>query len=290
MNSDLPAGQWEGRDAAAWQSDWRVPAVHLFQRVSSTSDVAQRLAEAGAAAGTTVITDEQTAGRGQAGRTWTAAPGQSLLLSVLLRADSGVDPGSAPLRVGLAAATAIEDATGLDVCIKWPNDLLLHDGGKLAGLLCEAASGTGGTRIVAGIGINVLQAAHDFPADLRQRAVSLHMAGSVTARATLVRAILDRLRPFHVPPPPLDARTLQALAARDALRGHQVDIDGTTAGVALGIAADGCLIVRAGDRARRVRSGSVRRTRSPDAADTVAGQPTGNEHGSRQTRRAETPR
>jgi BirA family biotin operon repressor/biotin-[acetyl-CoA-carboxylase] ligase len=279
---------WEGRDAAAWQSEWRVPALHLFDITTSTNDVAARLADAGAAPGTTVIADEQTAGRGQAGRAWTASPGQSVLLSIVLHADSGTDPGTAPLRFGVAAAIAIERVTGLEIRIKWPNDLLLQDGRKVAGLLCEATSGSAGTRIVAGIGINVHQRPDDFPPGLREHAGSLRMAGSNAARPVIVKEIVEQLRPFRVLPPPLDARTLHALAARDALRGHTVEVDGIAVGVALGIAADGSLIVRAGTRALHVRSGSVRRVTAAGAGTAHATRPPGT--GTQTTTRAETPR
>lgn len=231
----------------------------MYARVGSTSDVVRALAAAGAPAGTTALAEQQSAGRGQHGRHWEDRPGASLLLSVLLRPASAAAPGAAPLRVGLAVATAIDRLTGLHTRLKWPNDLLLQER-KAGGVLCEAATTGGATSIVAGIGINVGQAATDFSRDVAPRATSLRMAGAGdVSRAALAGAILDELLAGNDRiAEPLDAEELQAFAGRDALRGQVVAIDDVVAGTAVGVSALGELRVQNDGRIVTVHTGRVR--------------------------------
>ncbi len=253
---------WEGRTVAAWQRAWGVPHLTVLAATPSTNDIARALAARGATAGSVVIADEQTRGRGRGGRTWTAPPGSGLLLSVVLHVEAGPDgpaePTAAPIRVGIAAAAAVRAATGLDARVKWPNDLVLDPGGKLGGILCEATSGPGATHIVAGIGINVHQEPPDFPADLAAAAVSVRMAGGRADRAALAGALLQRLRPFRLPSGPLDDALLADWAALDVLAGQEITLDGARVGVAVGIAPDGALRVRGPTGERRILSGTVR--------------------------------
>lgn len=274
MNA-VPLDEWEGRPLGEWRREWRVPAVLAFERIGSTNDAARELAEQGGEAGATVVADVQTAGRGQAGRPWLAPPGLGLLASVLFRGESGTDPSVMPLRIGLAVARAVHAVTGLDVSLKWPNDLVL-DGRKLGGILCEAASSPSAW-VIAGIGLNVGQGRSDFPPELRAGATSLRIAGATNAnRGALLGAILDRLRPFRLLPPPLDPVSLRELNARDALRGRSVSIDDVPAGTADGIAPDGTLLIREDGRVRAVRTGTVRldaRDAGDDARHTITPSP-----------------
>lgn len=259
MNPDGIAGTWEGRTARAWSAAWEVPGLVLLESTPSTNDVARHLAAEGHAAGTTVIADFQTHGRGRRGRSWQAGPGQSLLLSVILRAESTpVDPSTAPLRVGLALCRAIEAETGARCGIKWPNDVLAADGRKLAGVLCEGAAGKGDTWLVAGVGVNVAQRPEDFEPEIRDSATSVSLLGGSISRARLAAAVLDQLRPFRIQPPPLDAQLLEELAPRDVLRDREITVDGAPAGIADGISADGGLRVRRDGRMTVVRAGTVR--------------------------------
>jgi len=266
-----PLQQWEGRAVSEWQRAWRIPELHIFESISSTSDHVRDRAIAGAAAGTAAIADAQSAGRGRNGRSWSDAPRKSVLLSVLLRAEPFVvDPSTMPLRVGLAAARAIESVAGVRVLLKWPNDLLLADARKIAGILCEGATAQEGPWLVAGIGINVNQVEADFPPELRQHASSLRMAGARVDRPALIGALLDALRPFAIQPPPLDQPALEGLAHRDALAGHLISIDDEPAGTARGIAPDGSLIVESAAGSRRVRNGTVRRINRAPAPPSQA--------------------
>ncbi len=258
MTDELALDAWETQPVAHWQAVWRIPALFAYAAVASTNDIAMRLAGQGAAAGTTVLADRQTAGRGRAGREWRDTPGGSLLVSVILRATAITDSSIMPLRVGLAAAQAIENACGTRVGIKWPNDLMLPAGGKVGGILCEGSAGAHGTIVVAGIGINVHQEGDDFAPEIRAHATSLRMAGRAPARSALLGALLEELRPFTVAAPPLETTALAGLAARNVLRGRTITVDGAVAGLADGVAADGTLRLRTGVTVRYLRSGTVR--------------------------------
>src|SRR5690606_12415094 len=130
----------------------------------STNADALAWATEGAPDGALVTAEHQTAGRGRHGRTWTDAPGLSLLASLLLRPTLPPDRlGLLPLAAGLAAADAVESVTGLVPRLKWPNDVLLG-GRKVGGLLLESRLGDGPATVVLGLGLNVGQA--DFPPEL----------------------------------------------------------------------------------------------------------------------------
>lgn len=262
---EILAREWEGAPVDHWRRRWGVPALHLYRRAGSTNDIARRLAEAGAPAGTVVLADEQTAGRGRGGRRWYAPPGAALLLSIVLRprlpAGGEAAPGAIPLRVGLAVARAVERVAGVRTVIKWPNDLLIEGRGKLAGILCEGAiTASGKTHVVAGIGINVGQSAGDFPPEVRPLATSLRLVAGEISRPELAGAIISHVLALtRRAGEPLEPELLEELAERDLLRGRRVAIDGEPRGIACGIAAEGALLVREAEgRVARVYTGTVR--------------------------------
>jgi BirA family transcriptional regulator, biotin operon repressor / biotin---[acetyl-CoA-carboxylase] ligase len=209
---------------------------HRHYRITdSTNACARELAEAGTPGGTVVTADEQTAGRGRQGRSWTAPPGKALLYSAVLRP---LDERHLmlPLSVPLAVCEAAEELKpGIECEIKWPNDVWL-DGRKLAGVLIEAKPQDGWA--VIGIGLNISIAPSEFPPDLRETAVSLFGLAPPTAAAVLNRH-LDRWVGAD-----RDA-TLAAWRSRDALRGREIAWDGGR-GVADGIEDSGDLVVVAG--------------------------------------------
>jgi BirA family biotin operon repressor/biotin-[acetyl-CoA-carboxylase] ligase len=165
-----------------------------------------------------VTADEQTAGRGRQGRTWTAPPRSAVLMSVVLREFEEVLP--------LAAAVAICEALPVECAIKWPNDVWVERR-KLAGILVEGRPQAGWA--VLGIGLNVTTEA--FPDELAETATSLRLAGVETDVETVLADVLRALERW------LDAPLPEVLAAwreRDALRGQHVrwtDGEGTAAGV-----------------------------------------------------------
>ena len=130
--------------------------MRRFAEIDSTNRYLLDEARAGAAEGVVVVADHQTAGRGRLGRTWTAPPGSSLLMSVLLR------PTLPPARLhlvtaamALAAGDACEALSGVRPALKWPNDLIIRDlvigEAKVAGVLAEAEL----PAVVVGLGLNV---------------------------------------------------------------------------------------------------------------------------------------
>ena len=264
---DLPADAWDGRTASMLAAAWGVSAVNLFRRVGSTNDLARRLAEEGAPAGTTVLADEQVAGRGRAGRSWSSPPGLGLWVSMVARPGVLAEPGLLPLVVGLEVARALDAFAAPDmVCIKWPNDLLLG-GRKLGGILCEAAwSGGAPSFVVVGVGINVRHERGDFPQELRDAATSLRdAAGHAVSVLEVASLVVPRLHDCLRNPAEMSARAFAELRERDSLRGRRVTVsDPSTsaqlgAGTAAGISRDGALLLREGTgEPRPFRTGTVR--------------------------------
>jgi BirA family biotin operon repressor/biotin-[acetyl-CoA-carboxylase] ligase len=199
------------------------PRLHL-RLVGSTNDRAKALAAAGAPHGTLVTAAEQTAGHGRQGRTWVAAAGEALLMSLVLR-----DP---PPLLPLIAAVAVADAVGEDAAIKWPNDVLVG-GRKVAGILVEARLQE--QWAVLGIGVNV--AVQAFPDELRETAGSLG-AGPTGVEPFLGRLLAELDRRLAEPV----ATVLDAWRDRDALRGRPVAW-ATGEGTAAGIDGEGRLVV-----------------------------------------------
>jgi BirA family transcriptional regulator, biotin operon repressor / biotin---[acetyl-CoA-carboxylase] ligase len=259
--------RWEGRSGAELAALWALPEVRVHARVGSTSDLARALAERGAPAGTLVLADEQTAGRGRAGRGWSSPAGLGLWLSTVLRPATLPHPGALPLLLGLRIAQALDRwVAPATVRIKWPNDLVLS-GRKAAGLLCEGVwSGAGPAFVVAGIGVNVLHRETDFPPELRGRATSLGLqAGGPVPRLEVATAVAIAVRSLLGPEVSLSPADLDRLRARDYLRGRAVAVCDPANGAVLaegladGIAADGSLRVRGGDGAvAAVQTGTVR--------------------------------
>jgi BirA family biotin operon repressor/biotin-[acetyl-CoA-carboxylase] ligase len=150
----------------------------------------QRLLGADAPEGAVAVAEEQTEGRGRLGRQWLAPARTSVLCSLVLR--PRIEPERLPdlTRVGAAAcAEAIAAVTGLELELKFPNDVLI-DGRKVAGILGEAGEG----RVVLGTGINVNVADGELPADVRLPATSLLVeTGEPVDRVAVLVELLDRL-------------------------------------------------------------------------------------------------
>lgn len=266
-----PATQWEGRPVSSWSHLLGLPALHIFDSIGSTNDFARECAQLGAAAGTAVLAEFQAQGRGRQGRPWKAAPGSSLMLSFILRPAPAPDaaPGTLPLRVGMAAAAALRDA-GVDAHVKWPNDVVVPQHGKIAGVLCEAVGlGSADGFVIAGIGINVRQQPHDWPDALLDVATSVDLCtGRRCDRAQLLGSLTTLMRPlFTQALAPFSAGERAAFAALDALTGSEVvarSPDANLRGTADGVDDDGALRILTGTGLVRVTSGTVRPAASPE--------------------------
>ncbi|MER6536027.1 biotin--[acetyl-CoA-carboxylase] ligase [Streptomyces sp900105755] len=172
--------------------------IEVVGRTGSTnSDLVARAVAGGADEGAVLVAEEQTAGRGRLDRQWTAPPRSGLFFSVLLKpAEVPVARwGWLPLLTGVAVATGLARAAGVDTALKWPNDLLVTVGDeerKAGGILAERAGEDG---VVVGVGINVTLRAAELPVP---QAGSLALAGAVsTDRETLLRAVLRSLEDWY---------------------------------------------------------------------------------------------
>ncbi|MDH7485154.1 MAG: biotin--[acetyl-CoA-carboxylase] ligase [Anaerolineae bacterium] len=266
--SELSAAAIESALTTAWLGR----PVHHFIQLGSTNDLARELARRGAAEGTLVIAEEQTAGKGRLGRSWWAPPGSCLLLSLIFR------PPLAPAQAqrltmiaGLACAEAVEAQTGLRPGLKWPNDLVLAER-KLAGILTELE--TAGERLdfaVVGLGLNVnvdfRQQATD--AELRDSAIGLlQVLGRPVDRLALLNELLvrleqryERLRAGQSPHAEWAACLVtlgQAVRVVTPSPALPPTGGGVLEGQAVGVDADGALLLRLADgRTERVLAGDV---------------------------------
>ncbi|HET8965863.1 MAG TPA: biotin--[acetyl-CoA-carboxylase] ligase [Candidatus Acidoferrum sp.] len=164
--------------------------IYHFFRTDSTNRVGMELGYAGEPEGTVILAEEQSAGRGRAGRSWHSERAAGIYVTLLLRPK--ISPMQAPLltmMAGLSAHTAIQSQTGLQLDLKWPNDLVLN-GKKLGGILTEMHADTSLVRfVIVGIGINVNQ--EKFPGELNAIATSLHAeTGKNQARLELLARLL----------------------------------------------------------------------------------------------------
>ncbi len=173
-----------------WQFDRRALGrrVLVYDRVESTNSLAAELAAKPEREQLAILTAEQTAGRGQHGRTWTAAPGSSVLLSLLLfPPDFLRRPPVLTAWAAVSVCETIRQLTGEQATIKWPNDVVVQ-GKKVCGILIEQGRGT-----VVGIGLNVRQTEEDFLA-ARLVATSLREIGAELVETEQVaQTLLDVL-------------------------------------------------------------------------------------------------
>jgi BirA family biotin operon repressor/biotin-[acetyl-CoA-carboxylase] ligase len=215
------------------------PRVH-FRLTDSTNERARELAAGGAPHGTLVTADDQSAGRGRQGRTWTAPPRSALLMSLVLRDLRETLP--------LVAAVAVCEALPVEAAIKWPNDIWVR-GRKLAGILVEGRPQEGWA--VLGIGLNVGTAG--FTPELRETATSLRLEGVDASVEHVLRRVVEALDLW------LDRPANEVLAAwreRDALLGRPVRW-AHGSGVARGVDETGALLVDTADGRVALQAGEV---------------------------------
>lgn len=240
--------------------------VEYRESVGSTNDLAKEFARGGAPEGLLVIADEQTAGKGRLGRSWSTPKGTALAMSLLLR--PSLPPYQAPritLVAAVAVAEAVRDVTGLTVGIKWPNDLQIA-GRKFCGILTEMEGEWERVAfVICGMGLNVNLPVERLDPAYGGSATSLMAAtGKPVGRALLAQAILARFE--HAYDLLLAGRFEQVLDQWRRLSvtlGQDVRVlgsDGSPAleGVAEEIDADGALLVRLPSGAlHRVLAGEV---------------------------------
>lgn len=237
--------------------------VDACELCDSTSSELSRRADLGAPAGTVIVADRQSAGRGRRGRQWLSDPAAGLTFSVLWRfPGSPARLAGLSLAVGVALARALENLGAAAVCLKWPNDLLLRQGdgyAKLAGILIELAADRRGSQAVIGIGLNLQPPGGELP----QPAAGLSQAMPVLPeRHAVLAAILSTLAGV------LDNFAADGFAGikeewqqRHAWQGEAVLLLGEgeppQAGVCLGVDQDGALLLEGATGIQRIFSGDV---------------------------------
>jgi len=241
----------DGVAAADLAGRWGVPQCGLFRQLGSTLDAIHELAAQGAPAGTVVVAEEQTAGRGRDGRTW-HSPAGGVWLGMLLR-PARAELGVMSVRVGLAVADAVDAMLGrVEARLKWPNDVLLAEH-KLAGILCEGRwHGETLQWLAVGVGMNVCNA---IPAAVARRAVALEEWLPAVRRLDVLDRLVPALAGLASGEATLSERECAAFAARDWLQGRQ--LRSPAAGRARGLRADGALLVDLGAATIAVREGHV---------------------------------
>ncbi|MEU8516449.1 biotin--[acetyl-CoA-carboxylase] ligase [Kitasatospora sp. NPDC048722] len=248
----LPGGLWTSLDV-------------VTETGSTNTDLAAR-ALTGAPQGAVLVAEAQSAARGRLNRQWTAPPRSGLFLSVLLRPEEvPVERyGWLPILVGVAVASTLNRVAGVEVGLKWPNDLQVEVDGaerKLGGILTELSGGA----VVAGVGLNVTLREDELPVPT---AASLALAGAaVTDRSTLLRALLREFAELYgdwtaAAGDPHGSDLLRAYVDRCTTLGRPVKVhlpgDIELTGEAVAIDGDGRLVVRTPEGARRaVGAGDV---------------------------------
>ncbi len=225
---------------------WVAREIHYFEEIDSTNRLAFQLARDGAPAGSAVVAEKQTAGRGRLGRSFFSPAHQNLYTSIILRPEITI--AEAPTLI-LAAAIAVAETLGEPerVEIKWPNDVLI-DGLKTSGILMEmSAEATQVGFAILGIGVNLNVERDELPEDFRSRATSLRSAGGERVdRVGFARRLFGILEDV------LDRHTASGFAAIRPrfdpwfrMPGRAIEVHGMHGdilrGIARGIASDGAL-------------------------------------------------
>jgi BirA family transcriptional regulator, biotin operon repressor / biotin---[acetyl-CoA-carboxylase] ligase len=275
--------------AAALGGFWTALDVVASTGSTNADLLARAAADAAVPEGQVLVAEEQTAGRGRLGRTWTSVPGAALTFSVLLRPVTvpAERRGWLPLIAGVAVASAVRSVTGrggsgggasgrggpggngsggaVDAVLKWPNDVLVGER-KLAGILAEQSPD--GSAVVIGIGLNVATPADALPVSpAGLPATSLLVEGASVARAALLLEILRQFESwytaFRADPDPARTGLLDAYRPLCVTLGQRVRVElpvgRVVSGAATGVDFDGRLLIAddAGDPPMAISAGDV---------------------------------
>ncbi len=232
--------------------------LFLHKTVDSTNTIALKLAEEGVKEGAVVIADSQFRGRGRLGRSWLSPPGVNVYMSIVLRPN--MEPRFATLLTIMASvgsATALRKATGLDITVKWPNDLLVSEK-KMGGILTETRMDS--KRIeyaVTGIGINVNMDSYALPDVVKEVSTSIRIeTGEIFSRTKTIIEVLNELNAVY---DVLKRKGYHEILSRwkqlTSTLGRNVEIvlgNETLKGLAESVTDEGMLIVRLPSGASRV--------------------------------------
>ncbi len=191
--------------------------VSVFDVIDSTNSEARRQAELGMSIPALIISDAQSAGRGRMGRSFFSPPATGLYLSFLAEAKADfADTVRLTTAAAVAVAASVEELCGIEVGIKWVNDIY-YRGRKICGILCESFASCSGKRYaVIGIGINLYT--ETFPDDIRNRAASLMPRGGM--RNSFAASIARNLSKFWKSPD--NPAIIEYYRARSVVLGKRV--------------------------------------------------------------------
>ena len=249
----------------ATHTKWAGKTVHFAREIDSTNLWGKRAwKEEGAGHGELFVAEYQSAGRGRFTRRWSAPPDSAITMSILLCPE--FSPQKAPMMtlvMGLSVAQAVADL-GLDVGIKWPNDVVVSRK-KICGILTEMSveSESGYIQyLIIGIGINVNGQAEDFPEEVRHIATSLAMeTGKAHSRAALAAALIRELDSMCQAWPKEKTEYLEAYRRDNITTGKEITVvRGTEEAPAFAVAIgdDFSLRVRYADgRSEALSSGEI---------------------------------
>lgn len=238
--------RYDGHDGLSLARLLGVPHVVVFDSTASTMDDAHGLAAVGAATGTVVVTDRQTAGRGRGGRRWASESGQGIWTTVIERPNDPTAVDVLSLRLGLCAARVLDRYATSPVRLKWPNDLYVGDG-KLAGILVEARWRAERIDWVAiGIGVNVRE-----PGGVANAAA----LRSGVDRVEVLTELLPAIRSAAAARGLLTGQELDDFAVRDLAAGRPCS--DPVPGLVRGITPSGELLVSTDTGVRAFRDGSL---------------------------------
>lgn len=223
-----------------------------YQEIDSTNLEAARLATDGAAEGTLVVADSQTAGRGRRGRVWESPQGEAVYMSLILRPQAeAAQVSGLTLVMALAVAQALESLEIVGCRIKWPNDLVMN-GKKLCGILTELHMEQGKVGdVVIGVGINVSQT--NFASEIASVATSIYQeSGKRIDKDILIDAVMVAFaQNYAIYQKTYDMTNLitdyHAFLANCNQEVRVLDPKGEYEGIALGINLRGELLVRKQD-------------------------------------------
>ncbi len=251
---ESPADAFSASEIASrLRTEWAGRNLHFYASTGSTNPDAKRFAEEGEPHGTIVVADRQTAGRGRRGRSWASPAGTSIYFTIVVRPAFAPDKASMiTLVTALSVAQAIEEVTGLQAQIKWPNDIVVHKK-KVCGILTEMSMTPEMDEIqfvVAGVGVNTNHdSPEDFPQEIRETATSLKIeSGKQIDRAGLLERILARFEENY----DCFAETEDLSGLQEAYQAHLINMDaqvlildpaGEYTGISKGITKTGELIV-----------------------------------------------
>ena len=237
--------------------------IYHYFKAGSTNAIALDLGHAGEPHGAVVLAEEQTAGRGRAGRVWHSEKTSGIYMTVLLRPP--ISPLIAPLitmLAGLAVRDAVLEETGLAPDLRWPNDLLMA-GKKFCGILTEMHAEPDRVHfVIVGIGLDVNHTA--MPEEIAGTATSLRMVtGKTQSRLSLLVRLLRHLETYYnrflaEGPPPILARFADVSSYARGKRVRISTMNESYTGTTEGLEPNGLLRVRRGDgKTEVVFSGDV---------------------------------